>query len=223
MTCRLHEPPPTSCPGRRAGTSPRPRRPGRTASRSRLSCAGSLSNCVRACWPTSAQQKSALIGAVRTSRGSGGAARERSYAERPARQCRSARPGSSGRKHPDPGRGALSPRPRVRGWTHPKCFQRKSSPVWSARGATRRARSLAALRPGKGMPARWSNSVFFATGRGQLPHPLNPENAQSNSEGHRRGANPAYALITLPLAVDAAVHDSMLPNMDDLNSGPPIS
>ena len=38
-----------------------------------------------------------------------------------------------------------------------------------------------------------------------------------------RRANTAYALITLPLAVDAAVHDSMLPNMDDLDSGPPIS
>jgi len=48
----------------------------------------------------------------------------------------------------------------------------------------RRARNKAARRPRKGKPERWSISVFFATGRGQLPHPLNPDNAQSNSEGH---------------------------------------
>lgn len=88
-----------------------------------------------------------------------------------------------------------------------------------ARGATRRARSLAALRPGKGMPARWPISVFFATGRGQLPHPLDPENAQTNSEGHipsthtYGAARKARALLDeLQIDINSALNGAALKN-----------
>lgn len=147
VICKEQALSPTCFPAPGAGISLLRGRPGMRASRSHQSNDKRWSNCGKHDWPNSAQQKSALIQAARR---------------------HSARHESPTQEQSGPGRGAMSPRPRVRPMTYASCRSTRE-PVWSARQ----------------LPARWSISVFFVTGGSVLPHQLSPENVQSNSEGHR--------------------------------------